>query len=268
MVHQDSLDAARAREVARSEFDAWIASAAQPEAARRSIAPDAALRSTTLARVEAVLAHPHCGAANRRWICELTRGWAPLEVLFPTRDYRGMKGVSGELPLHVALLVEREYGHILGVARNLPAAYDLLRQDRDRLSLQLSIAAALLPLLADASSEECHLARRAEADVARDVRVPASPRDWPCADPAGRAGDDLHRRDRAHTARAAYGLSGRRVIEGIEAQPILRQSRCRKRNARGFNQARRPRDPGLAPRQLAVLVQHRLVHPAETVMCR
>lgn len=154
MVHQDSLDAARAREVARSEFDAWIASAAQPEAARRSIAPDAALRSTTLARVEAVLAHPHCGAANRRWICELTRGWAPLEVLFPTRDYRGMKGVSGELPLHVALLVEREYGHILGVARNLPAAYDLLRQDRDRLSLQLSIAAALLPLLADASSED------------------------------------------------------------------------------------------------------------------
>ena len=154
MVHQDSLDAARAREVARSEFDAWIASAAQPEAARRSIAPDAALRSTTLARVEAVLAHPHCGAANRRWICELTRGWGPLEVLFPTRDYRGMKGVSGELPLHVALLVEREYGHILGVARNLPAAYDLLRQDRDRLSLQLSIAAALLPLLADASSED------------------------------------------------------------------------------------------------------------------
>lgn len=154
MVHPESLDAARAREVARSEFDAWIASAPQPEAARRSIAPDASLRSTTLARVEAVLAHPHCGAANRRWICELTRAWAPLEVLFPTRDYRGMKGVSGELPLHVALLVEREYGHILGVARSLPAAYDLLRQDRDRLSLQLAIAAALLPLLSDASPED------------------------------------------------------------------------------------------------------------------
>jgi hypothetical protein len=122
MVHPESLDAARAREVARAEFDAWIASAPRPEAARRSIAPDAALRSTTLARVEAVLAHPHCGAANRRWICELARAWAPLEVLFPTRDYRGMKGVSGELPLHVALLVEREYGHILGVARSLPGA--------------------------------------------------------------------------------------------------------------------------------------------------
>lgn len=154
MVQQDNAEAARVRDVARSEFDAWIAAALQPEAARRSIAPDAALRSATLARVEAVLAHPHSGAANRRWICELTRAWAPLEVLFPTRDYRGIKGVSGELPLHVALLVEREYGHILSVARNLPATYDLLRQDRDRLSLQLAIAAALLPHLADASAED------------------------------------------------------------------------------------------------------------------
>lgn len=153
MVQQETPDSVRAREVARSEFDAWIASASQPEAARRSIAPDAALRSTTLARVEAVLSHPRCGAANRRWICELTRAWAPLEVLFPTHDYRGMRGVSGELPLHVALLVEREYGHILGVARSLPAAYDLLRQDRDRLALQLAIATALLPHLSDAGAD-------------------------------------------------------------------------------------------------------------------
>jgi hypothetical protein len=147
MVESESLDAARVREVARSEFDAWIAAAPAPARARRMLAPDATLRGATLARVEAVLCHPRPDSANRRWVCELLRAWAPLEVLFPTRDHRGVRGVSGEMPLHVALLVEREYGHVLGAVRSLSDAYELLREDRDRLSLQLAIAEALLPLL-------------------------------------------------------------------------------------------------------------------------
>lgn len=153
MSSSQRLDTARAREIARAEFDAWIARAPRPDAARRQLAPDAALHGATLARVEAVLGHPRPANANRRWICELMRGWAPLEVLFPTRDYRGHPGLSGELPLHLPLLVEREYGHVLGVARDLADACDLLRSDRDRLALQLAVAAALLPLL-DAAADE------------------------------------------------------------------------------------------------------------------
>jgi hypothetical protein len=147
MSASQQLDTGRAREVARAELDAWIARAARPETARRQLAPDAALHGAALARVEAVLGHPRPASANRRWICELMRGWAPLEVLFPTQDYRGHPGLSGELPLHVPLLVEREYGHVLGVARSLADACELLRSDRDQLALQLSVAAALLPLL-------------------------------------------------------------------------------------------------------------------------
>jgi hypothetical protein len=154
MSPSQALDTTRAREVARAQFDAWIAMAPQPESARRQLAPDAALHGATLARVEAVLAHPRPASANRRWICELMRGWAPLEVLFPTRDYRGHAGLSGELPLHLPLLVEREYGHVRGVARDLAGACELLRSDRDRLALQLAVAAALLPLLDSTPDED------------------------------------------------------------------------------------------------------------------
>ena len=50
MVLPESLDAARAREVARSEFDAWIASASQPEAARRHIVTSSAPGGATATR--------------------------------------------------------------------------------------------------------------------------------------------------------------------------------------------------------------------------
>lgn len=154
MLESADLDTARIREVARSEFDAWIAAAPAPARARRILAPDAALRGATLARVEAVLSHSRPASANRRWICELLRAWAPLELLFPTRDHRAVRGISGEMPLHVVLLVEREYGHVLGTVRSLSDAYELLREDRDRLSLQLAIAQALLPLLQDSAAED------------------------------------------------------------------------------------------------------------------
>jgi hypothetical protein len=154
MLESVGLDAMRIREIARSEFDAWIAAAPAPARARRILAPDATLRGATLARVEAVLNHPRPASANRRWICELLRAWAPLEVLFPTRDHRAVRGVSGEMPLHVALLVEREYGHVLGAVRSLSDAYELLREGRDRLSLQLAIAQALLPLLQETGADD------------------------------------------------------------------------------------------------------------------
>jgi hypothetical protein len=137
------VDTVVARDIARSELDAWIGAAATPEQARRRLAPDSELRTSTLSRVDAVLAHDRPRSANRRWLCEILRNWAPLEILFPTRDYRGLNGVSGELPLHASLLVEREYGHVLAISRGLPVAFDLLRADRDSLALQLAVAAAL-----------------------------------------------------------------------------------------------------------------------------
>lgn len=149
MMHKEQDDAAAARAVARHEIDAWIASSTRLSAAREHLAPDAAPRTEVLSRVEAILVHPRPRSANRRWICELLRAWAPLEILFPTRDYRGTTGISGELPLHVSLLVEREYGHVLSIAHNLPAAFELLRADRSRLGLQLAVAAGLQDVFRD-----------------------------------------------------------------------------------------------------------------------
>lgn len=154
MSRPEEIDAAQVHAVARAQFDAWIAAAPHPEAARRWLAPDATLYGATVARVEALLAHPRPASANRRWICELMRGWAPLEVLFPTRDYRGRTGLSGELPLHLALLLEREYGHVLAAARDYSQACERLRDDRDRLALQLAIATALMPLLEASAAED------------------------------------------------------------------------------------------------------------------
>jgi hypothetical protein len=98
-------------------------------------------------RLEGVLAHDRPASANRRWLCESIRAWAPLEVIFPTRDYRGLTGVSGELPRHSALLVERAYGHVLAATRNVNAACDLLRADAQLLELQIAVASLLQPVL-------------------------------------------------------------------------------------------------------------------------
>ncbi len=136
-------EAAPCRELAAREFAAWFDDPNRSAIARRTHGDRASLERLLSLRLEGVLAHDRPASANRRWLCESIRAWAPLEVIFPTRDYAGHAGVSGELPRHSALLVERAYGHVLAATRSINGACDLLRADAQLLELQISVATAL-----------------------------------------------------------------------------------------------------------------------------
>jgi hypothetical protein len=127
-------------------IDAWLADGARSAAAQRARGLEA-LRKHTMMRVQAVLAHELPAAANRRWLCETVRAWAPLEVLFPSGRSRTTCGVTGELARHLALIVKREYGHVAGGLRSSSRASELLRGDAQRLALELEIGGALGPVL-------------------------------------------------------------------------------------------------------------------------
>ena len=137
--------------------------------ARRTLGERAAPDRVLALRLEGVLAHDRPASANRRWLCESIRAWAPLEVIFPTRDYAGLAGVSGELPRHCALLVERAYGHVLAATRSINAACDLLRADAQLLELQIAVATALQPLLQAAAPASATPLATA-ADWTRELR--------------------------------------------------------------------------------------------------
>jgi hypothetical protein len=149
---------AAARELAAREFGAWMDDARRSSIACRTQGERATPERVLSLRLAAVLAHDRPASANRRWLCESIRAWAPLEVIFPTRDYRGLAGVSGELPRHYALLVERAYGHVLAATRSVTAACDLLRADAQLLELQIAVATALQPLLQAATPPAATLA--------------------------------------------------------------------------------------------------------------
>jgi len=140
-------DATACRDLAVREFAAWFDDPSRSAIARRTHGERASLERLLSLRLEGVLAHDRPASANRRWLCESIRAWAPLEVIFPTRDYTRLAGVSGELPRHCALLVERAYGHVLAATRNVNAACDLLRSDAQLFELQITVANALQPVL-------------------------------------------------------------------------------------------------------------------------
>ncbi len=137
------LDPTPCRELTAREFAAWFDDPSRSAIARRTHGDRASLERLLSLRLEGVLTHDRPASANRRWLCELIRAWAPLEVIFPTRDYAGLAGVSGELPRHSALLVERAYGHVLAATRSVTGACDLLRADAQLLELQIAVATAL-----------------------------------------------------------------------------------------------------------------------------
>ena len=132
--------------LAHRSFDAWIADSARSAAAQRARGLEL-LRQNTMVRVQAVLAHELPAAANRRWLCETVRAWAPLEVLFPSGRSSATCGVTGELARHLALIVQREYGHVAAGLRSSTRVSELLRGDAQRLALELEIGGALRPLL-------------------------------------------------------------------------------------------------------------------------
>ena len=136
--------ASAVRDLASREFAAWFDAPVRSSTARRVLGDRRALEKLLARRVEGVLAHDRPASANRLWLCESIRGWAPLEVVFPGGSQAGTPGVSGELPRHYALLVERAFGHVLAATRNLNAACDLLRADAQLLELQIAVSGALL----------------------------------------------------------------------------------------------------------------------------
>lgn len=165
-----------ARGVAAREFAAWLDAPRRSSVALRVQGDRAAAQRVLGIRLDGVLAHDRPASANRRWLCETIRAWAPLEVVFPSRDHTDVAGVSGELPRHAALLVERAYGHVLAATRSIPAACDLLRADAQLLELQIAVATALQPVLQARAT-------RAVAQADGAATVPALPQlaapDWP-----------------------------------------------------------------------------------------
>jgi hypothetical protein len=124
------------------------------------------LRRSVLGRVYAVLEQERPEAANRRWLCDTVRAWAPLEVLFPSPTSLDTGAVSGELGDHLALIVEREYGHLAAGLGSVARAEALLRADAQRLALELEIGASLRPLLGDDPGGEDWLGAYIEMSLA------------------------------------------------------------------------------------------------------
>ncbi|HQX46856.1 MAG TPA: hypothetical protein PK555_05545, partial [Steroidobacteraceae bacterium] len=110
--------AANAYGLAEQAFEDWLADHGRCGWARTFEPATVKLRNKALGRVAAVLGHPSPCAAARRWVCDTIQAWAPLEVLFPTRDYGEEPGVSGELGTHMADIMEQEYAFMLAAAAN------------------------------------------------------------------------------------------------------------------------------------------------------
>lgn len=145
--------AASAYGLAEQTFDDWLADHGRCGWARTFEPTTTKLRNRALGRVAAVLGHSAPCAAARRWTCDTIQAWAPLEVLFPTRDYSEEPGVSGELGTHMSDIVEREYGFMLTSAANGQVAAGWLQADAQQLGLDLALAAALLGALRDGADD-------------------------------------------------------------------------------------------------------------------
>ena len=140
--------------VADREFDRWLRSEERSAVALRVLGPVARQRERLLARVRNILMHERPAAASCQWVSEAIGAWAPLELLFPVCDHAGAPGVSGEIPLQAAALVEREYGHVLADTQNLQSACERLHADAQYLDLEISAGRALCAALDEIGSTD------------------------------------------------------------------------------------------------------------------
>jgi hypothetical protein len=147
-----NVAAASAYGQAEQAFDEWLADHARCGWARTFEPATTQLRNKALGRVAAIMGTPAPSAAARRWVADTIQAWAPLEVLFPTRDYPDEPGVSGELAAHIAVIVEREYGFMLAAAKGQRAA-EWLQADAQKLGLDLALAEAMLTALPDGTDD-------------------------------------------------------------------------------------------------------------------
>jgi hypothetical protein len=137
----------RALAAAEREFDRWLRSDERSAVALRLLGSAAQLREALLARVRATVSHERPGAACCQWISENISAWAPLELLFPVHDHAGSPGISGEMPLHSARVVELAYGHMLADALDFDKACERLQADAQRLELEICAGRAICALL-------------------------------------------------------------------------------------------------------------------------
>jgi len=129
-------------DLATLAFEEWLADHFRSGWARTFECSSMQIRDRVLGKARFILDHAQPAAANRRWLCEAVHAWAPLEVLFPTRDYTADCGVSGDLASYLEEIITREYGHVLAGARSVRRTAELLQADAQRLELDIAIAAA------------------------------------------------------------------------------------------------------------------------------
>jgi hypothetical protein len=149
-----AIDLNRALAIATQDLEAWLKDEQRSEYALQSAGGSEALREQVLARVRSVLAHPRPAAANRLWLCELVRAWAPLEVLFP--EAGPVQGATGHTDLRdvLDLIVNAEYGHMLAATGSLLSTCELLLTDRQKFTMEIGVACRLQPLLAESAAED------------------------------------------------------------------------------------------------------------------
>jgi hypothetical protein len=151
---QSSDPALRALAAAEREFDRWLRSEERSAVALRLLGPAAQLRESLLTRVRHTVSHERPAAAICQWISENVSAWAPLELLFPVHDHAGSPGVSGEMPLHCARIVEQVYGHLLADALDFDKAHARLQADAQRLDLEICAGRAICGLFDESGSRD------------------------------------------------------------------------------------------------------------------
>jgi hypothetical protein len=119
--------------------DEWLGNAASSAPALSQAQAPLQLRDQVLARVRDLMQQESPAAANRRWLCELVRGWAPLEALFGS--------AAAEFAPHLDLLVEHEFGHLLAESGSTSTVCEQLQAEQHSLALEIKVASALHAIL-------------------------------------------------------------------------------------------------------------------------
>jgi hypothetical protein len=135
--------------LANRHIDDWLADTERSSIACKVVGRGVEIRDGVLRQVDCVMRQSDATLANRRWLCGTVRAWATLQVLFPRSAEISVPGVSGELPQHFKLVVEREYAHVLAGVRSLERTREILLGDAQCLELQIAIGNSLRELLGD-----------------------------------------------------------------------------------------------------------------------
>jgi len=144
----------RALRVAERQFDRWLRSEERSAVALRVSGSAAQLRERLMLRVKSTLQQENPDAAACQWISDSVAAWAPLELMFPVCDHAGSPGVSGDISLHAAALLQLSYGHVIAGCGDVATACAQLQADLQRLDLEICAARALCGALDESSATD------------------------------------------------------------------------------------------------------------------